>query len=72
MILSFRTDSRVGTSIVQPVNSSGICRKMPARQILQKLLKWQILAFMNKIKLKTSKIKNLPLYFAKNNNGINH
>ena len=41
-------------SIVQPVNSSGRCRKMPAWQILQKSLKWQILAFMNKIELKTS------------------
>ena len=49
---------RVGTSIVQPVNSSGKCRKLPARQILQKSLRWQILAFMNKIKLKTCEIKN--------------
>ena len=47
--------NRVGTSIVQSVNSSGKCRKMPARQILQNSLKWQILAFMNKFKLKTSK-----------------
>ena len=46
---------RVGTSIVQPVNSSGKCRIMPARQILQKSLKWQILAFMNKIELKHPK-----------------
>ena len=48
--------SRVGTSIVQPVNSSGKCRKIPAWQILQKSLKWQILAFMNKSKLKTCEI----------------
>ena len=45
---------------------------MPARQILQKSLKWQILAFMNKIKLKTCENKNLLLNFAKNDTGINH
>ena len=50
--------TRVGTSIVQPVNSSGKCRKLPARQILQKSLRWQILAFMNKLKLKTYEIKS--------------
>ena len=38
--------------------------KMLGRQILQKSQKWQILAFMNKIKLKRE-IKNLLLYFAK-------
>ena len=43
---------RVGTSIVRPVNSSGKCQKVPAWQILQKSLEWQILAFMNKIVLK--------------------
>ena len=64
--------SRVGTSIFQPVNSSGKCRKIPAWQILQKSLKWQILAFMNKSKLKTCEIKNLLLYFAKNDTGTNH
>ena len=48
---------RVGTSIVQPVNSSGKFRKKPAWQILQKSLKWQMLAFMNKIVLKTCKLK---------------
>ena len=47
--------ARVGTSIVQPVNSSGKCRIMPARQILQKSLKWQILALINKIELKHPK-----------------
>ena len=47
--------SRVGTSIVQPVNSNGKCRIMLARQILQKSLKWQILALMNKIELKHPK-----------------
>ena len=64
---------RVGTSIVQPVNSSGKCRKMPARQILQKSLKWQILAFMNIIKLKTCKIKKknlLLLRYTGDNNVI--
>ena len=50
-------EPRVGTSIFQPVNSSGKCRKLPVRQILQKSLRWQILAFMNKIKLKTCEIK---------------
>ena len=43
--------------------------KMPAWQILQKSLKWQILAFMNKVVLKTWQIKDLLLhnvYFAKN------
>ena len=40
-------------------------RKMPAWQLLQKSLKWQILAFMTKIVLKPCKIKNLLLYFAK-------
>ena len=44
---------------------------MPAQQILQKSLKWQILAFMNKIKLKTCEIKILLLNFAKNDTGIN-
>ena len=53
VILSFI--NRVGTSIVQPVNSCGKCRIMPAPQILQKSLKWQILALMNKIKLKHPK-----------------
>ena len=48
--------ARVGTNIVQPVNSSGKCRNMPVLQIPQKSLKWQILAFMNKIKLKTCEI----------------
>ena len=39
--------------------------KMPAWQLLQKSLIWQILAFMNEIKLKKAcKIKNLLLYFA--------
>ena len=46
--------------------------KIPAWQILQKSLKWQILAFMNKSKLKTCEIKNFLLYFAKNDSGINH
>ena len=46
---SSRYLDRVGTSIVQPVNSRGKCRKLPARQILQKSLRWQILAFMNKL-----------------------
>ena len=53
---------RVGTSIVQPVNSSGKCRIMPARQILQKSLKWQILAFMNKIELKHPKRFTFSLF----------
>ena len=48
--------SRVGTSIVQLVNSSGKWRKIPAWQILQKSVKWQILAFMNKSKLKHVKL----------------
>ena len=52
--MGVRLANRVGTNIVQPVNSSGKCWKLPARQILQKSLRWQILAFMNKIKLKTS------------------
>ena len=56
---------RVGTSIVQPVNSSGKCRKLPARQILQKSLRWQILALMNKIKLKTCEIKTYYLILQK-------
>ena len=60
---------RVGTSIVQPVNSSGKYRKIPAWQILQKSLKWQRLAFMNNSKLKTCEIKNLQIYFAKNDTG---
>ena len=63
---------RVGTSIVQPVNSSGKCRKLQALQILQKSLRWQILAFMNKIKLKTCKIKTYYLILQKNDTGINH
>ena len=45
--------------------------KIAAWQILQKSLKWQILAVVNKIKLKTCKIKNLLLYFAKDDTGIN-
>ena len=57
--------SRVGTSIVQSVNSRGKCRKLPARQILQKSLRWHILAFMNKTKLKTCKIKTYYLYLQK-------
>ena len=63
---------RVGTSIVRPVNSSGKCLKMLAWQIFQKSVKWKILAFMNGIVLKPRKIKNLLLYFAKNDTGINH
>ena len=47
----YSVTDRVGTSIVQTVNSHGKFRKKPARQILQKSLKWQILAFMNKIEL---------------------
>ena len=62
--------TRVGTSIVQPVDSRGKCRKLPARQILQKSLRWQILAFMNKIKLKACRIKTYYLILQKN--GINH
>ena len=56
-----RTDARVGKSIFQPVNSSGKCRNFTAWQILQKSLNWQILAFMNKSKLKTCEIINLLL-----------
>ena len=43
--------TRVGTNIVQPVNSSGKCRIMPAQQILKR----QILALINKIELKNQK-----------------
>ena len=50
-------NTRVGTSIVQPVNSSGKCRKIPAWQIVQKSLNRQILAFMDKSRLKTCEIK---------------
>ena len=57
--------TRVETSIVQSVYSSGKCRKILAWQILQKSLKWQILAFMNKIKLKTCEIKKLTTLFCK-------
>ena len=60
---------RVGTSIIQPVNSSGKCQHS---KYSKNLLKWQILAFLNKIKLKTCEIKNLLLYFAKHDAGINH
>ena len=56
---------RVGTSIVQPVNSSGKCRKLSARQILQKSLRWHLLAFMSKIKLKTCEIKTYYLILQK-------
>ena len=54
VILWDEEGTRVRTNIVQAVNSSGKFRKKPVRQILQKSLKWKILAFMNKIKLKTS------------------
>ena len=57
--------ARVGTSIVQPVNSSGKCRKLPAGQILRKSVRWQILAFMNKNKLKTCEIKAYYLILQK-------
>ena len=56
---------RVGTSIVQPVNSSGKCQNLSAQQILQKSLRWQILAFMNKIKLKICEIKTYYLILQK-------
>ena len=45
---------------------------MPAWQMLQKSLKRQILAFMNKIVLKTMQNEKLTTIFKKNDTGINY